>query len=282
MATQLRASDLFNVKGKVCLVTGGSRGIGAMIAEGFAANGAAKVLISSRKAKACEQMAAEINKKCGVSSAVALPGDLSSYAGVQALCKALDDANVDTIHVLINNAGVTWGANYADYPDDAWAKIMDVNVRHLFNLTRLLTPKLERGAKQGDPARVVNIASVDGVRAQQTYGPTAAFAYTVSKGAVVHLTSALCRALSPMNITVNCVSPGVFPSNMTKFMLDSDSFKAVLEESNPLKRVGTPHDMAGTVLYLCSRAGAYTNGVNIVVDGGNFLHDANLMGKSKM
>lgn len=275
-AVPLDAAELFSMRGKVCLVTGGSRGIGLMIASGFAANGAAKVLICSRKAKACEEAAAAINAKYRTNCAISCPGDLSTYQGVQGVVAALDALGVDKLHVLINNAGATWGAPYHDYPDEAWAKVFDLNVRHVFNLTRLLTPKLAAAAVQGDPARVVNIASVDGVRASQTEGPTAAFAYTVSKAAVIHLTNSLCRALSKYNVTVNTISPGVFPSNMTSFMLTSDSIKGMVEGSNPLGRVGETKDMAGTALYLVSRPGSFTNGANIVVDGGAHLHGADI------
>lgn len=153
---------------------------------------------------------------------------------------------------------------------------MDLNVRHIFNLTKLLVPKLEKAAVQGDPARVINISSIDGMRAEQTAGPTAAFAYTTSKGALIHLGNALCRALSPYNITVNTVCPGVFPSKMTKFMFDNDNLIGHLQDKNPLKRTGQTSDMAGTLLYLCSRAGAFTNGAVLPLDGGNFLHNSSL------
>ena len=263
-------ASLFSMKGKTCLVTGGSIGIGKMIAEGFCANGAT-VYICSRKAKACEETAKELNDRYPNGKAISLPGDLSSIQGVEKL--VADMKHVDKLHVLINNAGVTWGAPFEDYPDDAWQKILDLNVRHVFNLTKLLTPKLANAASQGDPARVVLISSADGVRAQQTYGPTAAFAYTTSKGAVIHMGYALCRALSPHNITVNTVAPGVFPSKMTRFMMKNEAVKSAIEEANPLKRNGTPEDMAGTLLYLCSRAGAFTNGAVILLDGGSVHHE---------
>jgi len=156
---------------------------------------------------------------------------------------------------------------------------MDLNVRHVFNLTKLLVPKMSKAATFEDPARVVNIASTDGVRASQTAGPTAAFAYTTSKGAVIHLTKALCRALSPHRITVNAIAPGVFPSKMTKFMMDNEQVKNAIEKSNPLKRNGRTSDMAGTALYLVSKAGCFTNGTIIVLDGGQHLHDSSAFSK---
>lgn len=263
------------MKGKHCLVTGGSRGIGKMIVEGFVANGAI-VYVCSRKKQACDETCVEMNGKYagGPGKAVSLPGDLSTLQGVEAVVASLQ--GVDKLHVLVNNAGATWGAPLLEYPDDAWAKVMDLNVRHIFNLTKLLIPKLEKAAVAGDPARVINISSIDGMRAEQTFGPTAAFAYTTSKGALIHLGNALCRALSPYNITVNTVCPGVFPSKMTKFMFDNKSVMDSLESHNPLKRTGNALDMAGTLLYLCSRAGSFTNGAVLPLDGGNFLHNSSL------
>lgn len=173
------------------------------------------------------------------------------------------------------------GAPFEEYPDTAWQKVMDLNVRGIFNLTKLLLEPLTNGGKAGgvgDPARVVNISSVDGVRASQTFGPTAAFAYTVSKGAVNHLTHALCRALSQYNISVNAIAPGMVPSNMTKFVLSSDVGNDMMSKANPLKRVGRTADMAGAALFLTSPAGAWVNGVIIPVDGGGVVHDSALMG----
>lgn len=148
---------------------------------------------------------------------------------------------------------------------------MNLNVRHVFNLTQKCTPLLKAGSRAGDPARVVMIASIDGVRASQTFGPTAAFAYTTSKGALVHLTKALARALGPEGITVNAICPGVFPSEMTKFMLQSDASASVVAATNPLGRVGRTGDMAGTALYLCGPAGAWTSGAVLALDGGQHL-----------
>ncbi|GBG31904.1 Dehydrogenase/reductase SDR family member 4 [Hondaea fermentalgiana] len=272
-AYKLDGSNLFSLRGKVALVTGGSKGIGKMIASGFVANGA-KVYICSRKADLCDEVAAELCKEAeeygNGGSAVSLPGDLSSVQGVERVAKRLAELESE-LHILVNNAGATWGAPFEEYPDSAWQKVMDLNVRHLFNLTQKCAPLLGKAAREGDPARVVNIASVDGIRATQTAGPTAAFAYTTSKGAVVHLTKALSRAMVPYYTTVNCVAPGVFPSQMTKFMLNSEAGSEASAANNPLKRVGRTADMAGTLLYLCSPAGAYTNGVTIAVDGGGHL-----------
>ena len=266
----LDVRSLFAVSGKVALVTGGSRGVGLMMARGLARNGA-KVYLCSRKAEACERAAAELNERYGEGRALSLPGDLSSIEGVEAVVAAFR-AREEALPILVNNAGATYGAPFEEYPDAAWEKVMNLNVRHVFNLTRLLQPELRAAASAEDPARVVNIASIDGIRAVQTMGPTAAFAYTTSKGAVVHLTKALCRALSSHHITVNCIAPGVFPSNMTRFMLDSEGVRAAIEANNPLGRNGRTADVAATLLYLVSPGGAFTNGAVIPLDGGGHLH----------
>jgi len=255
--------------------TGGATGIGLMMAKGLVANGAQVYLCSRKKAsidRAVEELNAQSARMGG--KALALPGDLSTLQGVEAVAASIKAAT-KKLDILVANAGVTWGAPYDEYPDSAWEKVMNVNVRHVFNLVQKLTPLLEASARAGDPSRVVTIASVDGVRASQTYGPTAAFAYTVSKGAVVHMTAALCRALSSKNITVNCVAPGIFPSQMTKFMVDAGVWE-MQAKANPLGRNGQTSDIAGTLLYLVGKAGAWTNGVTIALDGGGVVHDSGL------
>jgi len=285
----LNAENLFNINGKVALITGGSIGIGLMMAKTLVANGA-RVYICSRKSQACEDAVIELNALAGNEGrAISLPGDLSSIQGVVDVVDHLTKKE-SHLNILINNAGATWGAPLEEYPDAAWERVMNLNVRHLFNLTQKLLPLLKNGSQFGDPGvslnhsvfvfiiqnfvlqRVVNIASVDGIRASQTFGPNAAFAYTASKGAVVHLTKALCRALSPFQITVNCICPGVFRSKMTQFMLSSSTGEKILNQSNPLKRIGRTSDIGGTALYLCSSAGAFTNGAIIPLDGGQHLH----------
>lgn len=267
---RLDARSLFGVQGKVAVVTGGSRGLGLMMAKGLAANGA-KVYLCSRKQDACERAAAELEALYGAGCAVPLAGDLGSLEGVEAFVQAFA-AREPKLHILVNNAGATYGASFEEYPDAAWEKVMNLNVRHLFNLTRLLQPQLRAAATPDDPARVVNIASVDGIRALQTSGPVAAFAYTTSKGALVHLTKALCRALAPHAITVNCIAPGFFRTKMSEFLFADDARRAAIEKQNPLGRAGRPSDLAATLLYLVSPGGAYTNGAVIPVDGGLHLH----------
>jgi NAD(P)-dependent dehydrogenase (short-subunit alcohol dehydrogenase family) len=249
--------DLFSVAGKVVLVSGGSRGIGLMIARGFALAGA-KVYVSSRKAEACEAAAAELSKQ---GSCIAVPADLSTEAGCQALAAAVA-AREPALHVLVNNAGANWGAPFAEYPDSAWDKVLALNVKSVFHLTRHLHPLLRKAARPGDPARVINIGSIDGlsVPALETY------AYSASKAAVHHLTRVLARKLAPDGVTVNAVAPGPFESKMMAETLQR--FGDAIRASCPLGRIGEPADMAGVAIYLASRAGAWVTGVVIPVDGG--------------
>jgi NAD(P)-dependent dehydrogenase (short-subunit alcohol dehydrogenase family) len=248
--------DLFSIAGKVALVTGGSRGIGLMIARGYVAAGA-KVYISARKAEACERAAAELSRE---GTCIALPADLSTEAGARALAE--DVARRErALHILVNNAGANWGAPLAEYPDSAWDKVLALNVKGVFHLTRACVALLERAARPGDPARVVNIGSIDGLRVPvlETY------AYSASKAAVHHLTRALAVRLAP-RITVNAVAPGPFESKMMAETLRR--FGDAIVASCPLGRIGEPEDMAGVAIYLASRAGAYLTGTVIPVDGG--------------
>jgi NAD(P)-dependent dehydrogenase (short-subunit alcohol dehydrogenase family) len=249
--------DLFSIAGKVALVTGGSRGIGLMIARGFVEAGA-RVYISSRKADVCEEVAAELSKS---GSCVALPADLGTEAGCRDLAGALA-AREDRLHILVNNAGANWAAPLAEYPDAGWDKVMNLNVKGVFHLTRFLVPLLERAASDDDPARVINIGSIDGLQAPalETY------AYSASKAAVHHLTRVLAHQLAPKRITVNAIAPGPFESKMMAETLRR--FGEAIRASCPLGRIGRPEDMAGTAIYLASRAGAYLTGAVIPVDGG--------------
>jgi NAD(P)-dependent dehydrogenase (short-subunit alcohol dehydrogenase family) len=249
-------ANLFSIDGKVALVTGGSRGIGLMIARGFVEAGA-KVYISSRKADVCGRVAAELSAH---GTCVALPADLSTEAGARQLAAALS-AGENALHVLVNNAGANWGAPLAEYPDSAWDKVFALNVKSIFHLTRQLLPQLERAARPGDPARVINIGSIDGLQAPflETY------AYSASKAAVHHLTRVLAHKLAP-RITVNAIAPGPFESKMMHETLER--FRDAIVGSCPLGRIGEPEDMAGAAIYLASRAGAYLTGAVLPVDGG--------------
>ena len=250
-------SNLFSIDGKVALVTGGSQGIGLMIARGFVEAGV-KVYISSRKAEVCERVAGELS---GPGTCVALPADLSTEAGARGLAEAFARRE-PALHVLVNNAGANWGAPFTEYPDSAWDKVLALNVKAIFHLTRACLALLERAARPGDPARVINIGSTDGLQAPflETY------AYSSSKAAVHHLTRVLAHRLAAQNITVNAIAPGPFESKMMHETLER--FHDAIVGSCPLGRIGEPEDMAGAAIYLASRAGAYLTGAVIPVDGG--------------
>jgi len=247
---------LFSVEGKVALVTGGSRGIGLMIARGYVASGA-KVYVASRKKDACDAAAAELSK---LGTCLSLPADLSTPEGCRALAAELAERE-PRVHVLVNNAGANWGAPLEEYPDAAFEKVLFLNVTAAFRLTVSLLAQLRAASAPGDPARVINIGSIDGlgVPLLDTY------AYSSSKAALHHLTRHLARRLAP-EITVNAVAPGPFESKMMAVTLER--FGDAIRSSNPLKRIGEPEDMAGVALYLASRAGAYVNAAVIPVDGG--------------
>ena len=249
--------DLFSIEGKVALVTGGSRGIGAMIARGFVEAGA-RVYISSRKKEVCDEVAADFAK---VGTCLSLPADLSVEGEAERLAAELGERE-GALHVLVNNAGANWGAPLEEYPDEAWDKVLGLNVKAVFQLTRALLPKLEAAGSHADPARVINIGSIDGIHvpALDTY------AYSASKAAVHQLTRVLARKLAPKHITVNAVAPGPFQSKMMAVTLER--FGDAIVESCPLKRIGEPEDMAGVTIFLASRAGAYLTGAILPVDGG--------------
>lgn len=249
--------NLFDVAGKTVVVTGGSRGIGAMIARGFVENGAT-VYISSRKADACDAMAEELSAH---GTCVSLPQDLASVEGIEALVAGVAERE-QKLDVLINNAGAVWAESIDTFPEHAWDKIMDINVKAPFFLTQKFLPLLRAAATPEDPARVIMVASIDGLHVN----PIETYPYAASKSGLIHLTRALTARLSREDVTVNAIAPGPFESKMMSHTLDTmgDQIKA----SNPRKRIGTPEDMAGVAIYLASRAGAYVNGVTIPVDGG--------------
>jgi 2-deoxy-D-gluconate 3-dehydrogenase len=257
---------LFSIKGKVALVTGGSRGIGEMIAAGFLVNGA-KVYISSRKAATCAATAERLTKEYG-GACIALPADLSQLSGIEALAQRLEELE-PSLDILINNAGAAWGAPIDTFPEAGWDKVMDTNVKAVFFLTQKLLPLLRRGASAASPARVVNIGSIDGIK-------TAAFStpsYGASKAAVHHLTRFLASHLVREHILVNAIAPGPFPTWMlsTGVGFGGETENAdwpSIGAHNPSGRVGTPEDIAGLAIFLCSRAGEYVVGQTIACDGG--------------
>jgi len=253
----MNVQTLFSVAGKTALVTGGSRGIGYMIAEGFLSSGA-KVYISARKKEACDRAAAELSK---FGTCVSIPVDVTTNEGRAQLVDEITRRE-PKLDILVNNAGAAWGAPIAEFPESGFDKVMDTNVKAVFFLTRDLLPLLENAAKPGDPARIINIGSIDGIQVPniETYP------YSASKAAVHHMTRVLAVRLGVRNITVNAIAPGPFESKMTEWLLSEHGDEIVAQ--CPLKRIGQPTDMAGVALYLASPAGAYVNGVVIPVDGG--------------
>jgi NAD(P)-dependent dehydrogenase (short-subunit alcohol dehydrogenase family) len=249
--------NLFDIDGKVALVTGGTSGIGLMIARSYVEAGA-KVYISSRKGDVCEKVAAELSE---AGTCIPLPADLSSEAEAVRLAGEIAERE-SGLHVLVNNAGANWGAPFAEYPDSAWDKVLALNVKAVFHLTRALVGSLEKAATDADPARVINIGSIDGilVPALETY------AYSASKAAVHHMTKVLAKKLAPQKITVNAVAPGPFESKMMAATLET--FREFIVAASPFGRIGEPEDMAGVAIYLASRAGAWVTGAVIPVDGG--------------
>ncbi len=260
--------DLFSIQGKVALVTGGSRGIGAMIAEGFLASGA-KVYINSRKADVCDATAAELNGRFDA-ECVSVPGDLSDLASIEAIVAKIGEGE-GQLDILVNNAGATWGAPIDEFPEAGWDKVMDTNVKGIFFLTQKLLPLLRASASPESPARVINVGSVDGIKTPAFDN----FSYGASKAAVHHLTRILAAHLIKENIIVNAIAPGPFPT----WMLSAGvGFGGAVEgdgvdwgrvgAGNPSRRVGAMEDIAGLAIFLSSRAGQYTVGETIACDGG--------------
>jgi NAD(P)-dependent dehydrogenase (short-subunit alcohol dehydrogenase family) len=249
-------SELFSIAGKTAVVTGGSRGIGLMIARGFVEAGA-RVIISSRKADVCDEVAAELSK---VGECEAIPADLSSEAECRRLAEAVA-ARLSSLDILVNNAGATWGAPLDQFDEAAWERVLALNVKGVYHLTKFLVPLLEAAGSTDQPARVINIGSIDGIRVPmlETYS------YSASKAAVHMLTRHLAKRLAPA-ITVNAIAPGPFESKMMAATLDA--FGEQIAAAAPLKRIGRPDDVAGAAIFLASRAGAYLTGAVVPVDGG--------------
>jgi NAD(P)-dependent dehydrogenase (short-subunit alcohol dehydrogenase family) len=252
-------SSLFSVSGKVAVVTGGSRGIGAMIASGLVRAGC-RVYITARKAAECDAKAAELS---AFGECVSVPANLAGPGGIDRLLDVVGGRE-DRLHILVNNAGATWGAPLEEYPLDAFDKLWNVNVKALFELTVRSLPLLRAAASAADPGRVVNIGSIDGL----TIPATENYAYSASKAGVHMLTRHLASQLAKDPITVNAIAPGPFDSKMMAFVLDDPAARAEVAGRIPLGRIGEPDDVAGTVIYLASRAGRYVTGTVIPVDGG--------------
>jgi NAD(P)-dependent dehydrogenase (short-subunit alcohol dehydrogenase family) len=250
----MNIEQLFSVKGKVALVTGGSRGIGKMIAQGLIAAGA-KVYISARKADACNATAEELGPNC-----ISLPADISSVAGARQLAAQFAE-HESRLDILVNNAGAAWGAEFEDFPEVGWDKVMDLNVKSPFFLTQALHGLLKAGATAEAPAKVINISSVDGMR----INPWETYSYQASKAALIQLTKRMAVRLLRDHIYVTGIGPGAFPSDMNKAARDHGD---MVSKSVPNKRVGDWMDISGAVIFLASRAGDYVIGTTIPVDGG--------------
>jgi NAD(P)-dependent dehydrogenase (short-subunit alcohol dehydrogenase family) len=248
-------THLFSLKGRTALITGGSRGIGRMIAEGFLAQGA-KVYISARKAAACDQTAKELS---AFGPCVSLPADVSTVEGAHALVAAYAQ-HEDALDILVNNAGAAWGAPYDEFPESGWDKVVDLNMKAPFFLTQALTPMLRKAATD-HLAKVIHIASIDGL----SVNPWETYSYAASKAGLIHLTRRMALRLAPDRIAVSAIAPGAFASDMNKEARDhGDEVKGRI----PAGRIGTPEDMAGAAIFLASRAGDYVMGSTLVVDGG--------------
>jgi NAD(P)-dependent dehydrogenase (short-subunit alcohol dehydrogenase family) len=268
----MRLNDLFSIEGKTAVVTGGSRGIGEMIAAGFLANGA-DVVISSRKADVCDATAARLSEEYG-RECVSIPADLSDVGGIEAFATRLGELGDrwSKLDILVNNAGASWGAKLGEFPEVGWDKVMDTNVKGVFFLTQRLLPLLEAAGTAEDPARVINIGSIDGIQTPAFD----TFSYGPSKAAVHALTRQLAAHLVRRNIIVNAIAPGPFPTWMLSTGVGTGGDVEgtdwdLIGRGNPRGRVGTPEDIAGLAIFLASRAGAYTVGETITCDGGSIV-----------
>ena len=252
--------NLFNLNGKIALVTGGSRGIGAMIAEGFVRNGV-KTYISSRKSDPCDKKAKELSK---YGECISIPADLTDMNEMDKLVTKIKDKETK-LNILVNNAGAAWGASFDDFPEIGWDKVMDTNVKSVFFLTQKLVDILETSASTSDPSRIINIGSIDGlgIPRAETYS------YPASKAAVHQLTRVLANRLANRNININAIAPGPFQSNMMAHTLEE--YGEEIKSSVPRGRIGIPEDMAGTSIFLCSKASSYITGTIIPVDGGSLI-----------
>jgi NAD(P)-dependent dehydrogenase (short-subunit alcohol dehydrogenase family) len=258
----MNIDKLFDISGKIALVTGGARGIGAMITEGLVRAGV-KVYISSRKAQACENMAAKMSE---YGSCETIPADLSTLEGIELLSGELG-AREEKLDILINNSGVTWGADLDEFPEKGWDRVMDLNVKTPFFLTQKLLPLLRKAATVDSPASVINISSIAAV-ATTTMN---AYSYGPSKAAVNQLTRNLARDLVKSHINVNAIAPGLFPSKMTAHMLRDEEMQQKMANVVPMGRLGRPEDIAGLVIYMVSPSGSFMTGNIIPLDGGELI-----------
>ena len=256
-------ADLFSLSGKTALITGGSSGLGLVMAKGLLQNGA-KVVIASRKKKKCDLALKELK---AYGEVYAFSADVTQSEPREKLLEFVD-AKLSSLSILLNNAGANWGASLEDYPDEGFAKVMDINLNAVFSLSRDAVPLLSKAASAKDPARIINIGSMDGIHVPIVQRvPT--FAYSASKAALHHLTKAMAVELASKQITVNAVAPGFFESRMTDYIFEH--YLDDIEDDCPLHRIGQPQEIVGIVAYLASKAGSYTNGAVIPVDGGTSI-----------
>ncbi len=259
----MKIAELFDVSGKVAIVTGGSRGIGEMIAEGLVSNGV-RVYITARKAEACDATAARLSE---IGECISIPADLASAEGLEAFVTEFSK-HEDKVDILVNNAGAAWGAPIGEFPEHGFDKVMNINVKAPFMLTQALLPQLRASASEEDPSRVIMIGSIDGIRVPM--GDQ--FSYAASKAGVHMMARHMAHTIVKDHITINSIAPGPFESKMMAYMLDTPEKKEMVEGAMPLGRIGRPEDVAGTVIYLSSRAGSYLTGAVIPVDGGASTH----------
>ena len=251
--------DLFSLQGRTALVTGGSRGIGKMIAAGFLSQGAARVYMSARKAGPCEAAAQELTAQYG-GECIALPSDISSLSGIETLAAEIRRRE-SKLDILVNNAGAAWGADFDEFPESGWDKVMNLNLKTPFFLTKALAQPLRAAARQQRPAKVINIASIDGI----FVNPLDTYSYAASKAGLIHLTRRMAVQLIKDHVVVTAIAPGPFASDMNRAARDHADEVATRVPSG---RIGTTEDMAGAAIYLASRAGDYVVGATIAVDGG--------------
>ncbi|EKD21125.1 uncharacterized protein L3040_000839 [Drepanopeziza brunnea f. sp. 'multigermtubi'] len=261
--------NIFSLKGKVVVVTGGSRGLGLHAASGFLQAGASKVYITSRKASACESAVKALNALPNLSpgaKAISVPADIAKFEGVEHLLKQVAETT-DHVDILFANAGATWGEEFDKHSDSAFGKVMDLNVKSVFNTIRVFTPMLQKQASILDPSRVIVTASVAGI-AIGSLGKQGTYGYSASKAAAIHLSKNLAVELGPRHILVNAIAPGFFPSKMTTGIIGMSGGEEAIAAKSPNRRLGKPEDIAGLVVFLSSRAGSHINGAVITVDGG--------------
>ncbi|KAI1462427.1 NAD(P)-binding protein [Annulohypoxylon moriforme] len=281
MADETALNDfpsLFSLKGKVAVVTGGSRGLGLNAASAFLQAGCSKVFITSRKAAACEKAVAQLNKlpnRQPGALAISVPADSSTLAGIESLVSQVSK-HTPHVDILFANAGATWGEQFDTHPDSAFQKVMDLNVKSIFISVQKFAPLLEKRATLEDPSRVIITASTAGLGVG-TLGKQATFGYSASKAAAIHLGRNLAVELGPRHILVNSICPGFFPTKMANGLLEMSGGVDLHASLSPAKRLGRPEDIAGVVVYLSSRAGSHVNGATIEIDGGSLWNTGSML-----